>query len=159
MQAVMEICFREYCAGDARAFRALNEQWITKYFVLEEKDIETLNDPDTHILGSGGHIYFATMDDVVVGCCALIANGHRSFEVAKMAVSEVRRNQGIGKALLAHVIEQARALGARRLTLETNSTLKNAIHVYELMGFVHRDPAEIEVSPYQRADVHMEMAL
>jgi hypothetical protein len=27
---------------DATAFRTLNEEWITRYFTLEEKDIETL---------------------------------------------------------------------------------------------------------------------
>ena len=30
---------------DATAFRTLNEEWISRYFVLEPKDIETLSDP------------------------------------------------------------------------------------------------------------------
>ena len=30
---------------DATAFRTLNEEWITRYFTLEAKDRETLNDP------------------------------------------------------------------------------------------------------------------
>src|SRR5579884_2235336 len=134
MQAVMEITFRKYQAGDAAAFRALNEQWIAKYFGLEPKDIEILEDPEKHILVPGGHIYFAVLEDTIVGCCALLVNGPRSYEVAKMAVSEELRNQGIGKALLAHVVEAARRLGAYKLMLETNSRLANAIHVYESLG-------------------------
>jgi putative acetyltransferase len=159
MQAVMEITFREYRDGDAQAFRRLNEQWIAKYFGLEEKDVETLGDPEKYILGDGGRIYFAVQDEKIIGCCALIVNGQRSYEVAKMAVSEELRNQGIGKALLAYVVEAARRLGAYKLTLETNSRLANAIHVYESLGFRHLDPAEAEPSPYKRANVFMEMLL
>jgi putative acetyltransferase len=159
MQALMQITFRQFQTGDNEAFRTLNEQWIAKYFVLEEKDRLTLNDPEKYILKSGGHIYFATLDDEIVGCCALIANGPDSYEVAKMAVDESYRNLGIGKAMLAHVVEAARALGARRLTLETNSKLMNAIHVYETLGFRHADPSLVEPSPYKRADVFMEQLL
>jgi putative acetyltransferase len=159
MQALMQITFRQFEKGDAEAFRTLNEQWIAKYFVLEEKDRLTLNDPQKYILNPGGHIYFATLDDEIVGCCALIANGPGSYEVAKMAVDESRRNHGIGKAMLAHVVDAARALGARRLTLETNSNLMNAIHVYESLGFRHIDPSLVEPSPYKRADVFMEQFL
>jgi putative acetyltransferase len=159
MQATMQITFREYRAGDALAFRMLNEEWITKYFSLEEKDIEVLSDPEQHILEPGGHIYFATFGDEIAGCCALIPNGPRSYEVAKMAVREGLRNQGIGKALLLHVIQAARELGVRRLTLETNDKLANAVHVYESIGFQHIDPAHVEPSPYKRSNVHMEMVL
>ncbi len=159
MPVVMEMTFREYRAGDAAVFRRLNEEWIAKYFFLEEKDIEILTDPERHILQPGGAIYFATRDAEILGCCALIVNGPGSYELAKMAVREDLRNQGIGRALLAHVIESARKKGARKVTLETSSKLTNAIHVYELSGFVHVDPAEHEPSPYQRANVFMEMLL
>jgi putative acetyltransferase len=159
MQALMQITFRQFLPGDGRVFRELNEQWIAKYFVLEEKDRLTLNDPEKYILGRGGRIYFATLDDEIVGCCALIANGPDSYEVAKMAVDESRRNLGIGKAMLGHVVEAARSLGARKLTLETNSKLMNAIHVYESLGFRHIDPSLIEPSPYKRANVFMERLL
>lgn len=159
MPGVMEMTFREYRVGDAEIFRRLNEQWIAKYFVLEEKDIEILNDPERHILQPGGRIYFATLDDEILGCCALIVNGPGSYELAKMAVREDLRNQGIGRALIAHVIESARKNGARKITLETSSKLVNAIHVYELSGFEHVGPAEHEPSPYKRADVFMEILL
>jgi len=159
MQALMEITFREFQAGDGEMFWKLNEQWIAKYFVLEEKDVLTLREPEKYILNPGGRIYFATLGDEIVGCCALIATGPDTYEVAKMAVDESQRNQGIGKSLLGHVIQAARVIGARKLTLETNSRLMNAIHVYESLGFRHVDPASIEPSPYKRADVFMEQQL
>jgi N-acetylglutamate synthase-like GNAT family acetyltransferase len=157
MQAVMEITFRQFRSGDQDAFRTLNQQWIEKYFVLEENDRLILNQPEKYVLSTGGFIYFALMDDEIVGCCALVVKGKRSYEVAKMAVSEDHRNKGIGKSMLAHVIKAAGELGAHKLTLETNSKLKNAVHVYESLGFRHVDPARLEPSPYQRANVFMEL--
>lgn len=159
MSGIMDMTFREYRAGDAETFRRLNEQWIEKYFVLEEKDIEILSDPERHILQPGGGIYFATRNEEILGCCALIVNGPGSYELAKMAVREDLRNQGIGRYLIAHVIEAARKKGARKVMLETNSRLANAVHVYELSGFVHVDAEKHEPSPYQRANVFMEMLL
>jgi putative acetyltransferase len=44
---------------DATAFRTLNEEWITRYFTLEAKNRETLNDPVHSILLKGGHIFVA----------------------------------------------------------------------------------------------------
>jgi GNAT superfamily N-acetyltransferase len=66
---------------------------------------------------------------------------------------------GIGKKLLAHVIEYAQERGASRLYLETNSKLVNAIHVYESLGFRHLPPEQVHPSPYARADVYMELLL
>ena len=159
MQAVMQVTFREFRAGDAEVFRTLNEQWIGKYFGIEEEDVKVLTAPEKHILQPGGRIYFATLENKITACCALIVNAARSYELAKMAVREDLRNQGIGKALLAHVIGAARILGARKLTLGTNSKLTNAIHLYESAGFQRLDPAKLEPSPYKRADVFMEMLL
>jgi putative acetyltransferase len=48
---------REFANGDAAAFRSLNEEWITRHFVLEKKDVEALCDPQGTILDRGGRIF------------------------------------------------------------------------------------------------------
>jgi GNAT superfamily N-acetyltransferase len=153
------IVIRRYQPEDATAFRALNEAWITRYFALEEEDRRTLEHPEEHVLAPGGHIFMVFADQEPVGCCALIAaTGEPDvYELAKMAVAEELRGQGIGRKLIVHVLEQARLLGARRLTLESNSVLANAVHLYESVGFRHLPPARVGHSPYARADIHMEM--
>ena len=35
-------------------FRELNEEWITRYFVMEEADHKSLGDPQGYILDKGG---------------------------------------------------------------------------------------------------------
>ena len=43
------ILIREARIGDdVTAFRTLNEEWITQFFSLEDKDRELLNDPGKH---------------------------------------------------------------------------------------------------------------
>jgi ribosomal protein S18 acetylase RimI-like enzyme len=144
---------------DRRAFRALNEEWISRYFVLEEKDREILGDPDSAILGKGGRVFMAHAEDDVVGCLALIPMGDGVYEISKMAVSPRLRGLGIGRRLLQHAIAEAKALGARSLFLGSSTKLKNAVHLYESVGFRHVAREKIPDMPYTRADVFMQMQL
>jgi putative acetyltransferase len=150
---------RPFETGDETAFRELNEAWIAGNFVVEDKDWEVLNDPVGKILRPGGALLMAVEDGVAIGTCALLPMKDGAFEVAKMTVAEKCRGLGIGKKLLAHVIEYAKEMGASRLYLETNNKLVNAIHVYESLGFRHLPPELVHPSPYARANVYMELLL
>ena len=155
-----EIRFRPLqSAEDATAFRTLNEEWITRHFVLEPKDIQTLNDPENTILRKGGHIILAHAGDAPVGCVALIPMGSGAFELSKMAVAPSQRGAGIGRRLLEHTIAYARALRATRLFLGSNSILANAVHLYESVGFNHVPPERLPPMHYSRANVFMELFL
>lgn len=154
-----ELQIRPYCAGDAAAFRQLNEQWIAKYFTIEEQDRKVLNDPENYVLSRGGQIFMALADGTPLGCCALIPVEPGVYELAKMSVSEESRGRGIGRKVLEFTIAQARELGARRLYLETNRVLENAIHLYESVGFRRLPPERVTPSPYKRSDVCMELDL
>jgi GNAT superfamily N-acetyltransferase len=155
---VIEI--REVFAGeDATAFRTLNEEWITKYFVLEAKDNETLGDPEGKILAKGGHLYFVYADGVAVGCVALLPMGDGVYEVSKMAVSPTLRGLGIGRRLLEYTVAAAKAFGAKRLFLGSSTKLANAVHLYESIGFEHVPPEKLPAMGYSRADVFMDMPL
>jgi putative acetyltransferase len=154
-----ELTIREFRPGDEAAFRSLNEEWITRYFVLEPKDEASLVDPRRTILDCGGRIFLAVQDGQPIGCCALLAMGPGEFEVAKMAVAESSQRNGIGRRLLEKTIAEARSAGAHRLYLETNRKLAPAIRLYESLGFRHLPPEHIVPSPYTRADVYMELYL
>jgi putative acetyltransferase len=153
------ILIREFQPGDEAAFRALNEEWIARFFRIEPQDRKSLERPQATILDPGGKIFFALAGGQHIGCCALIAMGPGEFEVTKMAVSPANQGSGIGRKLLIATIESARASGARRLYIETNHTLANAIHLYESVGFSHLAVDQVIPSPYERADVYMEMLL
>ena len=144
---------------DASAFRTLNEEWITRYFVLEEKDVETLGDPENTILRKGGHILMVDADTEPVGCVALIPIVPGVFELSKMAVSPRLRGRGIGRRLLEHAIGDARTVGASSLFLGSSTKLTDAVHLYESVGFRHVPPETLPPMPYTRANVFMRMEL
>jgi putative acetyltransferase len=152
-----EVTVREFQPGDEIAFRQLNEEWIERYFRVEAKEQEVLADPKGTILDDGGRIFFATVENRCVGCCALRRLSDAEFEVAKMAVTSSFQGAGIGRKVLQAVIEAGRAMGARRLYLETNHTLTPAIRLYESVGFKHIPQERITPSVYARADVYMEL--
>jgi putative acetyltransferase len=144
---------------DPTAFRTLNEEWITRYFTLEAKDIEMLGDPENSILRKGGHIFMVYADAKPVGCVALMPMGNGVYELSKMAVSPQLRGQGIGRRLLQHAIAQAKLIGAKSLFLGSSTKLPSAVHLYESVGFRHVPPETLPPVPYTRANVFMEMAL
>jgi putative acetyltransferase len=154
-----EITIREFRPGDEAAFRSLNEEWITRYFVLEPKDEASLANPREAILDCGGRIFLAVRGGQPIGCCALLAVAPGEFEVAKMAVTESSQRNGAGRRLLETTIAEARSAGAHRLYLETNRKLAAAIRLYESLGFRHLPPERIVPSAYTRADVYMELYL
>jgi len=147
----MEIVEFEPCHADA--FHRLNEAWISKYFVIEAKDLEVLLEPQAKIIDKGGRIFMALKDGAAVGCAALLRMTDGGYEVAKMTVSEDLRGSGLGRKLMQRCIDAGSEMGATRLYLETNSSLGPALGLYRAMGFRDLPPTE---TPYVRADVFME---
>ncbi len=159
-EAIPSITIRPYAGKeDALAFRALNEEWITRHFALEAKDIETLGDPEHAILRKGGHIFMVDAEHEAAGCVALIPMCDGVYELSKMAVSPKLRGQGIGRRLLQYAIDQAKSIGAKSLFLGSSTKLANAVHLYEAVGFRHVPPEALPPMPYTRADVFMELPL
>jgi putative acetyltransferase len=145
-------------AGDAAAFRALNEEWIARYFVLEEQDRRQLDDPVAAYIDTGGEILIAELDGQRIGCVALVPDGTGAYELSKMAISPELRGRGAGRALLTAAIAHARELGASSLFLGSSTKLTNAVHLYEALGFAHVAPESLHM-PYARADVFMKLEL
>ncbi|MGN7819179.1 bifunctional helix-turn-helix transcriptional regulator/GNAT family N-acetyltransferase [Chitinophaga sp. 22536] len=141
-----------------QAFHDLNEEWISTYFKMEASDYKALDDPDGHILRKGGHIFVALYHDEPVGVCALIPmkDPDYDFELAKMAVSPRAQGKSIGWLLGKACIEKARELGASKVYLESNTILKPAISLYHKLGF---QKVAARKSPYERANIQMELAL
>lgn len=146
----------DYTSEFYEDFKRLNYEWIEKYFKLEETDHQSLDQPDEKILKPGGHIYMARYRGEVVGTCALIKMNKDTYELAKMAVTEKARGQGIGWLLGQTVLAKARELGAKTIYLESNTALEPAIKLYQKLGF---QKVVGRSSPYERCNIHMELRL
>ena len=139
-------------------FKALNEQWISQHFTLEEADYRALDHPQTYILDRGGYIVVGLYRGEPVGVCALIAmpDTPYDFELAKMAVAPHARGKNIGWLLGQAMIEKAQSVGATTLYLESNTVLQPAIQLYHKLGF---QKVAGYPSPYQRCNIQMELTL
>ena len=145
--------------ADARAFRELNEEWISRLFTLEPADTATLTDPVGAIIDRGGQVLIARLGDDRVGCVALVPTGAGVFELSKMAVRPELRGHGAGRQLITAAIALAGRLGATSLFLGSSTKLPAAVHLYESVGFTHVPAERIQLPPYARADVFMELVL
>lgn len=137
-------------------FKRLNYEWIERDFSVEEEDRATLEDPQGKILAPGGAILLAISDGEVVGTCALQIIDSSTLELAKMAVATTAQGKNIGWKLGVAILEKARALGAEKVFLESNTKLKPAINLYRKLGFEKVIGAP---SPYQRCNIQMEVSL
>ncbi|MNK34653.1 Acetyltransferase (GNAT) family protein [compost metagenome] len=139
-------------------FRALNVEWISTYFEMEESDYKALDNPQSYILNQGGHILVALFDGEPLGVCALIKmnDGEYDFELAKMAVSPKAQGKNIGFLLASAIVDKARSLGAAKIYLESNTILKPAINLYHKLGF---KKVAGKPTPYTRCNIQMELVL
>lgn len=78
----------------------------------------------------------------VVGCGALKRLDDEHAELKSMRTTRSRQGGGIGSAVLTHIIDQARSMGFRRVSLETGSALffAPARRLYERFGFTYCEP-------------------
>ena len=141
----------------AGAFERLNRAWLEEHNLLEEGDLKHLQHPRESILNPGGEIFLAMRDGEVVGTCAVVPVEPGVFELVKLTVADEVRGKGVGRRLTECAIEWARERGASRVVLISASPLKNALRLYERLGFAyHSLPANVG---YETADIYMELAL
>lgn len=135
------------------AIKTLNYEWLEKYFRVEQGDVVSLSNPKEQIIDKGGYIFYAKLNDEIVGTASLLKKNDRVFELGKMAVSEKARGLGIGTVLLEHCLDVAKQKGINTLILYSNTKLESAIHLYRKYGFYEID---LEEGLYKRADIKME---
>ena len=143
----------------AKAFRTLNEAWISRFYALEPDDAEIMGEPRGRIIDKGGYVFFALEAGRAVGCVGLVPMTDGGFKVVKMAVDEACQGHGFAKALLQTCIDRARSLGAPRLYLESGLKLTPALTLYRRTGFKHLPPERRPDTPYARTEVWMELVL
>jgi predicted GNAT family N-acyltransferase len=116
-------------------FKRLNLEWIEQMFVVEPSDAYVLSNPEEAIINKGGHIFFAKLDNEIIGTFALIKIDDSTFEIAKMAVTEKARGLGIGKKQMDTAIQKAKELKLDKLILYSHTKLTTALAMYFNYGF------------------------
>ncbi|MBS2026200.1 MAG: GNAT family N-acetyltransferase [Deltaproteobacteria bacterium] len=92
----------------------------------------------------GVTFWSAWAGDTIAGCCALKLLDAERGELKSMRVADAFLGQGVGRAMVDHLLAEARARGLRSLWLETGSTpeFTPALRLYESAGFRRCGPFE-----------------
>ena len=121
------------------------------YALLEEhlRNMYELSPPESvHALDVSGltrpEITFWSVreGETLVACGALKQLDPTHGEVKSMRTPQALRRRGAGRAILTHIISEARARGYTRLSLETGSmeAFRPARTLYESFGFTYCGP-------------------
>lgn len=146
----------DYKEEYASSFYNLNIEWLRTFFYVEPYDEEVLSNPNKYIIDKGGYIFFAKLNNEIVGTVALMPMSEPNvYELTKMAVSPNHRGHKIGQKLMQHCINFAQKNNFNKLVLYSNTVLENAIYIYRKYGFVEI-PVE-ENCPYERCNIKMEL--
>lgn len=128
--------------------------------LLEEhlQDMRRISPPESvHALDLDGlrrpeiTFWTAWSNNELVGCGALKTHDASHGEIKSMRVSGTRRRTGAGRAMLLHIVDEARRRGLSRLSLETGSQpeFAPARQLYSSLGFAECGPfADYAEDPY-----------
>ena len=113
------------------------------------RDMRELSPPESvHALDLAGlrkpgiTFWTAWSQRELLGCGALKELGPAHGEIKSMRTSPTRRRQGVGRAMLKHIVAEARSRSYARLSLETGAmeAFAPARQLYESFGFAYCAP-------------------
>lgn len=82
-----------------------------------------------------GCLLLAKEGSQLIGCVALRKIDNETCEMKRLYVRPDFRGKGIGRALSQKIIDEAHAIGYRRMRLDTIPTMKQANALYYSFGF------------------------
>lgn len=128
--------YRAFSDWQAATYQDVN-YLLEDFYAAIESDIAAL--PGEYGPPSGC-LLLAWVEGVAAGTVALKDCGSRICEMKRMFVLAGSQGQGIGRALVENLLEEARKLGYVRMRLETGPRQLAAQKLYAAMGFQEIEP-------------------
>jgi GNAT superfamily N-acetyltransferase len=120
---------------------------IDRYFDPQEFDAELERLPGA-FAPPRGRLLVACAESDVAGCVALQDLRDGTCEMKRMFVRTDFHGRGIGRALGEAIVAEARAIGYKRMRLDTGPEQREARGLYRRLGFR-------EVAPYRDLDAEL----
>jgi GNAT superfamily N-acetyltransferase len=114
----------------------LEEYWASLGFDRETFGFgEELDSLPGAYVRPGGRLAMAILSDQPVGCIASRRLDNDSCEMKRLFVRQAARGKGIALALLTWLVAEARSQGYSRMLADTLPSMKEALQLYERLGF------------------------
>lgn len=128
---------RPFTADDqAAAKRLVNEGLGERFGAVDESSNPDLDDIAAHYTAHGHVFIVAEHVGGLVGTgCLICEPDGATGQMVRVSVRRDLRGEGIGRAIVEHLLAVARARGLRRVWMETNVGWTSAIRLYEGCGF------------------------
>lgn len=129
--------------ADGQAIGALVASVFAEYpgCLFEPSEFPELAAVASHYAAKGGCIWVLDSADGILGSFAIFRSGPDTFELGKVYLHRASRGTGLGRRMLDEGLAFARARGARRLELFSDTRFHEGHRFYERNGFV-RLPGE-----------------
>jgi putative acetyltransferase len=88
----------------------------------------------------GGRLLLAVVDGTPRGCVGLHEITSETCEMKRLYVQPGQRGIGLGRLLVARVLDEARSIGYRRIVLDTLPSMTRAQAMYGALGFEEIPP-------------------
>ncbi|MDY7079354.1 MAG: GNAT family N-acetyltransferase [Chloroflexota bacterium] len=146
----MSLLIRSFEPRDQDVARQLILAGLGEHFGwIDETRNPDLDDIVANYVESGHVFVVAEINGELVGTGALITESKDASRIVRMSVKQTHRRQGIGRALVAHLLKVASQKGFRQVKVSTEHDWKDAIGLYEHCGF----------NAYSRDDVNIYFSL
>jgi GNAT superfamily N-acetyltransferase len=97
-----------------------------------------------------GRMLLARDGDLAAGCVALRPMGGDLCEMKRLYVRPAARGRGLGKMLVIGIIDAGRQIGYARMRLDTLPMMREAMALYESLGFRPIEPYRYNPVPGSR---------
>ena len=133
---------RPFAPADQTAARALILEGLREHWGWLDPSLNTDLTDITASYVAPGHVFLvAESGQALAGTGALIVDRDKG-QIVRVAVHPQWRRRGIGRALVAALLEAARARGLARVWMETNDDWIDAVSLYRSCGFQEFDRRE-----------------
>ena len=132
------VTVRAFTPADQPAARALILEGLGERFgLIDESRNPDVDDIAARYLAQGHRFLVAEWAGALVGTGALLYEPDgATCQLVRVSVRRDLRRQGIAQAIVAALLAEARAAGRACVWVETNDSWRDAIALYQRLGFV-----------------------